>query len=121
MIRLVTLAFNSTRFMPMVNFYRALGAELSETPVRKGGVSYQGQLGNLTLSFYNVDKAAKSPSPNFAMRLEVDQLDEVMARVRDLEGVEVLMDCEMLPDGKQSILLDPDGHSLELVEVWKQG
>jgi len=41
-----------------------------------------------------------------------------MERVRSCAGVQVVMDIEMMPDGKKAIVLDPDGHSVEIVEAW---
>lgn len=104
----------------MVEFYRALGAELVSKPVRKGGECFQGSLGSLEISIYNVEKKETPVTPNFLMRLEVEKIEPVMERVRQVENVQILMDVESLPDGKKAILLDPDGHSIELIEPWSE-
>jgi len=117
-VRLVTLAFNSGRQEDMVAFYRSLGAELRAKQVSKGGHSYQGNLGNLEITIYSFARREAVAAPNFSMRLEVDEIDSTMERVRSCAGVQVVMDIEMMPDGKKAIVLDPDGHSVEIVEAW---
>ncbi len=101
----------------MVGFYRSLGAELKAKQVSKGGHSYQGNLGNLEITIYSIPRRETVAEPNFSMRLEVDEIDATMEKVRFCSGVRIVMDIEILPDGKKAIVLDPDGHSVEIVEA----
>jgi lactoylglutathione lyase len=120
MIKLVTLSFNTSHLQEMVSFYRAVGAVLDFKTVSKGGSSYQGQLGQLNLVFYEIPKSLEKVSPNFSMKVEVENLQQVMANLQEAADFSshIIMDQEVLPQGKTSILLDPEGHSLELIELW---
>jgi len=104
----------------MLAFYKAIGADLESKQIKSGGISYQGQLGKLNLALYGIPKGGKSSSPNFSMKIEVDNLKDVMARLESVKNIEILMDQESLPDGKLSVVVDPEGHSIEIIEPWKQ-
>jgi hypothetical protein len=80
----------------------------------------QGYLGQVNLSLYDIAKGESSASPNFSMKIEVENLSQVMSKLAKLDKVEVVMDQESLPDGKMSIVLDPEGYSIELSEPWKE-
>ncbi len=118
-IKFVTLAFNSGRINEMVTFYNALGAGLVETPVRKGGMSYQGALGDIKINFFSIEKKSAFISPNFSMKIEVEDLKLIMDNVRSFNSIQILMDYQDFDWGFQSVIIDPDGHSIELVEPHK--
>lgn len=119
-VRLMTLAFNSGQHEEMVNFYRALGAKLEVKQVNKGTQSYQGTLGELEITIYCFEKRDPAFTPNFSMRFTVDEIDAIMTRLHAVAGASVIMDIEMMTDGKKAIVLDPDGHSIELIQAWSE-
>ena len=117
-VKLVTLAFNSGRQAAMVDFYRALGANLQRKQISKGGESFFGILGNLEIEIYSIAKKASLASPDFSMRFQVLDIAATIQKVKQLPDFEIIMDIEMLPDGKKAIVVDPDGHSVELIQYW---
>lgn len=116
--RLKTLSFNSGRQTAAVAFYNALGANLVAKKVSVGSESFQGRLNDLEIVIYGIPKNEVALTPQFTMSFLVDQLQTVMERLRALPDAHVLMDVENMPHGKMAIVKDPDGHSVELVELW---
>lgn len=119
MVKLVTVAFNTNHVQEMVAFYLAVGAKLEPKQVKGGSVSYQGSLGQMNLTIYGVSKGEGSASPNFSMKLEVENLSQIMNALADIQKIEIIMDQESLPEGRLSIIVDPEGHSIELIEPWR--
>jgi len=103
----------------MIEFYNALGAKLEPKQVKGGGIAFHGKIGHLNLSLFAISKVSGSSSPNFSMKLEVESLATIMESLNKINHVEILMDQESLPEGKLSIVIDPEGHSVELLEPWK--
>lgn len=102
----------------MIAFYNALGASLEPKQVKGGGMAFHGKIGQLNLSLFGIAKEHGSLSPNFSMKLEVRDLSSIMQALSQINHVEILMDQESLPEGKLSIVIDPEGHSIELIEPW---
>lgn len=104
----------------MVLFYNALGACLEAKQVKVGSASYRGAIGDLEIVLYGIPKKQPPTTPNLSLRFEVKDIDKVMTGLREIPETRIIMDVEMLPDGKKAIVLDPDGHSVELVQSWAQ-
>jgi predicted enzyme related to lactoylglutathione lyase len=118
-VQLVTLTFKTHQIENMVDFYTALGAELVAKPVKGSAThSYQGRLGGLNIAFYPEQGTPSSPVPRFIMHLQVTSLAEIMQKIEANGLGHIVMNQEELPHGRVSFLLDPDGHSIELVQPW---
>ena len=118
-LSLMALAFNSGQHESLVEFYQALGAILSPKKVKVGSMSYQGQINGIEIVIYQSNKLESHGLPSLALRFEVEKIDDVMMRLKAIKKAEVVMGIEMMPDGKKAIVLDPDGRSVEIVELWK--
>lgn len=119
-IRLKTLSFNSGRQASLVAFYNALGANLVAKKVKAGSESYQGHLQDLEITIYSSSQKAAPATPSFSICFEVDNIGSVMQKLKGLADVQILMDIEQLPYGKTAIVKDPDGHSIEILELWME-
>ncbi len=104
----------------MADFYSALGAGMAPKSVKVGSVVYQGALGDLEVMIYLAKKSSPPPIPQISMRFLVENVAERLKAVSAVAGVQVLMDVMDLPDGKKAIVLDPDGHSIELIQLWAE-
>lgn len=102
----------------MVAFYNALGANLAAKKVSVGSESYRGQLQDVEIAIFGIPKGDRSATPNLAICLEVRDLEATLEKIRALPEAEILMDIELLPHGKTAVLKDPDGNSVELLELW---
>ncbi len=117
-VKLLTLSFNSDQQPAMSAFFESLGAAMTKKQVRAGSEVYKGSLAGVELVIYGIAKKEKAPSPDFSLRIEVAKIEPIVEKLKSVPGVQVVMDIEMMPDGKKAIVLDPDGHSVEIVEAW---
>lgn len=102
----------------MAQFYKTLGIELIPREVKKGSVTWRGLVGNLELQIYACKKIDPPPVPKISLRFEVANLSDILNKLRLIDGVQIVMDEMQLPDSKSAVVLDPDGHSVELSELW---
>lgn len=117
--QLVTVTFNTSRLDRMVAFYNALGAQLEESRVNKGGQIFRGILGNLEVVLHSIAKPGEAPAPRVSLRFELQSIEAVWGKVKSLPQADIIMDLESMPSGKSFIVIDPDGHSIEIFERWK--
>lgn len=122
MSKLVTVTFNTHQIARMVEFYASLGANLLPSAVKRGGNVYRGALGNLELVLHSIEaKNDEQKTPRVSLRFELTQIESLWLKVKALPGADVIMDLESLPTGKSFIVIDPDGHSIEIFEKWDEG
>lgn len=118
--KLVTVTFNTHQSTAMVQFYNALGTNLQVQRVDKGGEVYRGVLGNLEVVLHTIQTQNEKQTPRVSLRFELDGIDQIWARIQALPNVDVMMDLENMPSGKSFIVIDPDGHSIEIFEKWPE-
>lgn len=115
--QLVTITFNTRQTAQMVEFYRALGAELRPDTVNKGGAVHRGVLANIELVLHAIPKTGEGAgTPNVSIRFELFGIQQIFDRIRALPGSDIMMDLESMPTGRVFIALDPDGHAIEVFE-----
>lgn len=119
--QLVSVTFNTQNLEPMRDFYNALGANLQASKVNRGGDVLRGLLGNLEVVLHNIKLPGETPTPRVSLRFELQNIDGIWKTVKTLSDVNVMMDLESLPTGKTFIVIDPDGHSIEIFEKWAEG
>jgi predicted enzyme related to lactoylglutathione lyase len=76
-------------------------------------------VGSVEFQLYGINEKDPSSTPPMQLSFEVDNLDTVFAQLSLLAGVDVIMEPTELPDGKRTIVLDPDGQSIELTQISK--
>lgn len=117
--QLVTITFNTRHTLRMVEFYRALGAQLRADTVNKGGAVHRGSLANIELVLHAIPKGpSDAGTPDISIRFDLVGIDEIFERIRALPDVDILMDLQSMPAGRVFIAVDPDGHSIEVFEAW---
>jgi len=112
--QLKTITLNTVKMTEMINFYFALGINMEAAPVNKGSIAYKGKMGDLEISLLSILKKEKKLSPDISFRVQVSDIEDVMSQLLKIPGVEVLMDLQEMPEGKMAVVIDPDGHSVEL-------
>ena len=118
-LSLISLAFNSKHNEALAQFYEALGAKLLPKKVKVGSMTYQGEINGIEISIYHSEHPEPPKLPSVSLRFKVDDIEGTLSRLRAQPLAQVMMDMEMMPDGKKAIVLDPDGRSVEIVELWK--
>ena len=118
--KLQTLSFNSKRQKDLAAFYQVLGATMALKSVKVGSETYQGKLGDLDVVIYCIQNQDKIISPNLSLCFEVKNLSVLLGALKNVPGVQTMMDEAPMPTGKSAIVLDPDGRSVELIELWAE-
>lgn len=101
----------------MLAFYRIIGFAFNATKVDKGSEVYRAIHGGVEFSLYSIKNPQKSQIPSLQLGFRVTDLEKTVTELVKVPGVTCILDPTDMPDGKKSIVLDPDGHSLELSEI----
>ncbi len=118
-LKLITLTINTADQQRLVTFYEALGLSFAPMKVTIGSEAYKATLPGFEFVIFGIKKNGNiSATPNMALRFHVSNLDDVIAKVKEVPGCTVVFDPEAMVDGKMAILLDPDGHSVEIIQPW---
>lgn len=118
-LKLITLTINTSDQHRLVSFYESLGLNFSPMKVTIGSEAYKSTLPGFEFVIFGIKKNDKiSSTPNMALRFHVSNLEEVMERVKEVPGAQVVFDAEAMVEGRMAILLDPDGHSVEIIQPW---
>lgn len=116
-LALFSITLNTNQLENMKSFYQALGCQFKSLNVDKGGVVQKTQIGNLEFALHSIGNAADVKKiPIMQLSLKVRDLDSIMGRVQAIPGVSVILDPSDMPEGRRSIILDPDGNSIDLTE-----
>lgn len=115
-INLKTLTLNTAQLEDMVSFFRAVGVELKQQTVNKGGAVFKGQISGTELNLMSIPRRENKTSPDLAFQLEVHSLTKCESELKKISRVQFIMEITELPHGKMMVVLDPDGHSIEIVE-----
>lgn len=116
-LKLTSITLNSTHLENMVEFYKILGLEFNMQNVDKGGKIYRANMGGLELSLIAANASDKKAVPILQLSFAVENLDDVARQLAAVPNAMGLMEPSEMADGKKAILLDPDGHSVELSEL----
>lgn len=116
-LKLTSITLNTGHLEAMLNFYQILGIDFTETRVDKGSQVCRALIEGCEFSIYSAKSMEKSNTPILQISFLVSQLDEKVRQLCEVPGVICIMDPTPLTDGKKAIVLDPDGHSIELKEA----
>lgn len=116
-IAFTSITVNTPNLENMLRFYEILGCKFQAVRVDKGGQLHRSSLDGFELSLLSIEHAQKSPYPKVMMTFKVTDLDEKVAKLLTVPDVVTLLDPIDLPAGKTAMILDPDGHSIELHAV----
>ncbi|MFN7730179.1 MAG: VOC family protein [Bdellovibrio sp.] len=118
--KLQTLSFNSKRQKDLAAFYQVLGAGMTLKSVKVGSETYQGRLGDLNIVIYCIQNQDKTSSPNLSLCFDVKNLSALLRDLKKVPGVQTIMDEAQMPTGRSAVVLDPDGRSVEFIELWAE-
>ena len=101
----------------MLEFYRIIGFQFKATKVDKGSEVYRAVHNGVEFSLYSIKNVQKSQIPSLQLGFRITDLEKTTDSLRNIAGAMCILDPTDMPDGKKAIILDPDGHSIELVEA----
>lgn len=115
-ILVTSITINTAKIKALVQFYRALGLPLESKQVTLGSEIYRAQLGSIEFCLFGVGHKEKSLTPPLQLSFKVKDLLTTVNKVSELANVTVMMEPTEMPDGKKAIILDPEGHAVELLQ-----
>jgi lactoylglutathione lyase len=113
-IAFTSITVNTANLENMLRFYEILGCAFTAVKVDKGGKLYRSLLDGFELNLLSVPVAEKISHPKIMMSFRLSDLDKKLNDVRNVPGVFTMLDPVDMPSGKTAMVLDPDGHSIEL-------
>ena len=116
-IQLSSITISTTQLQNMLTFYRALGLLFQENKVDKGSNIHRAVVSGIEFSLYGASSIEKDARPRSQLSFNVRDLEGVFQAVKKIPGVHCILDPSVMADGKKAIVLDPDGHSVELFEA----
>lgn len=101
----------------MLAFYRNIGFQFTASKVDKGSEVHRALHNGVEFSLYAISKAQSSVIPNLQLGFKITDLEKTVVELMKVPGAMCILDPTEMPDGKKAIVLDPDGHSIELCQL----
>lgn len=114
---LTSITITTMHLQDMLKFYQIIGFDFKTNKIDKGGVIYRAVHSGVEFSLYSIENAQKVQIPNLQLGFRVTDLEKSVAQLNQVSGAMCILDPTEMPDGKKAIMIDPDGHSIELTEV----
>ena len=112
--RLNLLVIRSQEPARTVGFYQLLGLRFQEERHGKGPVHWAAEVDSAVMEVYPAQSSAEVDGAT-RLGFEVDEVESVLALLRD-QGSEVVSDPKQTQWGLRTVVKDPDGRSVELVQ-----
>ena len=116
-IVMTSVTVNTANIKALVHFYKTLGLPLESKQVTLGSEIYRAQMGAIELTLFGIRSKEKSLTPPIQLGFIVKDVAAIISKLSEVPNVTVMMEPTDMPDGKKAIVLDPDGHSVELIQI----
>ncbi|HUG18712.1 MAG TPA: VOC family protein [Planctomycetaceae bacterium] len=113
--RLNLLVIRSQEPARTVHFYELLGLRFQEEQHGKGPVHWAAESGSLVMEIYPAQSECEVERTT-RLGFEVVDVESILASLRN-HDVQVVSDLKQSPWGLRAIVRDPDGRSVELVQM----
>ncbi|MNK19510.1 Glyoxalase-like domain protein [compost metagenome] len=114
---LTSITINTLHLQDMLAFYRIIGFVFNANKVDKGSEVYRAVHDGVEFCLYAIQNPQRSQIPSLQLGFRVTELDRIVGELVKVPGAMCILDPTEMPDGKKAIILDPDGHSLELCQT----
>ena len=115
--KLLSLQLNTPDLETLCQFFQCLGAQLKEVKVKKGSSYFMADMGPFDLKIFSIPQRQRSSTPDLSLRVQVQEIEKVVAELKKMSQVGIIMDVEFLNEGKTALVSDPDGRLIELLEI----
>ncbi len=116
-LELSSITLNTNQLAAMLNFYEVLGCQFKKEQVDKGGVVLKAELGPIEFHLFSVGSSfPQSGAPRMQLALRVQGVSRIVEKLKGQPGVQVLLEPTDMLGEVRSIVLDPDGNSIDLSE-----
>ena len=114
---MTSITINTPHLQDMVVFYQNIGFQFTASKVEKGSEMHRAVHGGAEFCLYENSNPHETKIPNLQLGFQVTELDKTVASLAEVPGAMVILDPTDMPDGKKAIVIDPDGHAIELSEI----
>lgn len=114
---ITSITINTSHLQDMLAFYRIIGFQFTVSKVEKGSEVHRAVHNGVEFSLYSINKVQNSIIPNLQLGFKITDLEKAIEELAKVPGSICILDPTEMPDGKKAIVLDPDGHSIELCEI----
>lgn len=101
----------------MLGFYQIIGFTFANNKVDKGSEMHRALHKGVEFSLYSNKNVEASRVPSLQLGFQVTDIDSTVEKLKAVPGAMCILDPTDMPDGKKAIVLDPDGHSIELCQI----
>jgi lactoylglutathione lyase len=115
--QLTSITISTGQLPHMLAFYQALGLVFQVTNVDKGSEMHKAKGVVPDFVLYSAASSEQASKPSIQLGFKVSHLDQKFAELKRLSGVHCILDPSAVPGGRKAIVLDPDGHAVELFEA----
>ena len=112
-----SITINTAHLQDMLNFYQAIGFNFDVHKVKLGLEVHRAAYNGFEFSLCSMSKEVRTLVPALQLGFTVLNIDGVVAQLNKIPGAMSILDPTDLEDGRRAIVLDPDGHSVELFQI----
>ncbi|XGC79732.1 VOC family protein [Bdellovibrio bacteriovorus] len=113
---ITSITITTPQLEPMLGFYRLIGFQFTASKVDKGTEVFRATHNGVEFSLYSTNNPLRSKIPSLQLGFKITDLIRTVEELTKIPGAMCILDPTEMPDGKKAIVLDPDGHSIELTE-----
>lgn len=114
---ITSITINTSHLQNMLAFYRIIGFQFTASKVEKGSEVHRAIHNGVEFSLYSINQVQNSAIPHLQLGFKITDLEKAIAELAKIPGTICILDPTEMPDGKKAVVLDPDGNSIELVEI----
>lgn len=115
-LNITSITINTAEVEPMLQFYSCLGLKFHQVQVSKGSSIYRTHIGTLEFSIFTITQVARKTAPALQLTFKLENLESTVKSLIQIPNVMCVLDPIELDGAMKAILIDPDGHSVELIE-----
>lgn len=109
-----TITLKTNNPIEMRDFYSALGFEFQQVKVDKGSAIWRAHAGTLVFNLLGSELSHANTYPSYQLSFECTEIQKKIQKIKELAIGEVMMEDTELGDRIMAVVIDPDGHAVEL-------
>lgn len=116
-LHITSITINTSHLQDMLAFYRIIGFQFTASKVEKGSEVLRAEHQGVEFSLYSINNVKNSVIPSLQLGFKITDLDHAIEALIKVPGTVCILGPTDMPDGRKAIVLDPDGHSIELCQI----
>lgn len=112
-----SITINTAHLQDMLNFYTVIGFHFDVHSVKLGNVVHRAHYQGFEFSLCSINKEIRTHIPSLQLGFTVSNIDAVVSQLNKVPGAMSILDPTDMEEGRRAIVLDPDGHSVDLCQT----